>query len=172
MLVVLLGSAAFAIDVTMWHLEQTREQKAADAAALAGAVTFPGDATKSDAAALDVATQNGYAPSSISSFGPNGSCALGPNVTIRICTGPGDQPAQYKVTVLRQVNNLLGGIFGIILGVAVSYLIGTLAGWGFMFSPVTPLVAVLFSLLVGVVFGVWPARQAARLDPIVALRYE
>ena len=78
--------------------------------------------------------------------------------------------AQFLVEAL--VLSVLGGIFGIILGVAVSYLIGTLAGWGFVFSPVTPLVAVLFSLLVGVVFGVWPARQAARLDPIVALRYE
>jgi putative ABC transport system permease protein len=78
--------------------------------------------------------------------------------------------AQFLVEAL--VLSVLGGVFGIILGVAVSYLIGTLAGWGFVFSPVTPMVAVLFSLLVGVVFGVWPARQAARLDPIVALRYE
>jgi putative ABC transport system permease protein len=78
--------------------------------------------------------------------------------------------AQFLVEAL--VLSLLGGLIGIVLGLAVSYLIGTLAGWGFVFSPVTPVVAVLFSLLVGVVFGVWPARQAARLDPIVALRYE
>ena len=43
MLVLLLGMGAFAVDVSYWHYTQTREQRAADAAALAGAVSFPGD---------------------------------------------------------------------------------------------------------------------------------
>ena len=68
--------------------------------------------------------------------------------------------------------SLLGGLIGIVVGLGVSALIGQLAGWGFQFSPSTVAAAVVFSLLVGVVFGVWPARQAARLDPINALRYE
>jgi putative ABC transport system permease protein len=68
--------------------------------------------------------------------------------------------------------SLLGGVIGILLGLAVSALIGQLAGWGLQLSPSTVAAAVVFSLLVGVVFGVWPARQAARLDPITALRYE
>jgi putative ABC transport system permease protein len=68
--------------------------------------------------------------------------------------------------------SLIGGLIGIAFGLAVSALIGRVAGWGFSIDPGTMAIATLFSLVVGVVFGVWPARQAARLDPIAALRYE
>jgi putative ABC transport system permease protein len=78
--------------------------------------------------------------------------------------------AQFLVEALTL--SLLGGLIGIVVGLSVSALIGRIAGWGFAFSPSTIAAAVLFSLAVGVVFGVWPARQAARLDPISALRYE
>jgi len=67
---------------------------------------------------------------------------------------------------------LLGGLIGIVVGLAASAVIGALAGWGFVFNPLTLVAATGFSLVVGVVFGVWPARQAAGLDPIVALRFE
>ena len=78
--------------------------------------------------------------------------------------------AQFLVEALTL--SLLGGLIGIVAGLIVSAGIGQIAGWGFAFNPVTIAAAVLFSLAVGVVFGVWPARQAARLDPISALRYE
>ena len=78
--------------------------------------------------------------------------------------------AQFLVEALTL--SLLGGLIGIAVGLGVSALIGQIAGWGFAFNPSTLVAAVLFSLVVGVVFGVWPARQAARLDPISALRYE
>ena len=68
--------------------------------------------------------------------------------------------------------SLIGGCIGIVVGLAMTALIGAIAGWGFIFSPLTILVALAFSLAVGVIFGVWPARQAARLDPIAALHYE
>jgi putative ABC transport system permease protein len=78
--------------------------------------------------------------------------------------------AQFLIEALTL--SLLGGLIGVVLGLGVSALIGQIAGWGFAFSPVIVAVALLFSLAVGIVFGVWPARQAARLDPISALRWE
>ncbi len=78
--------------------------------------------------------------------------------------------AQFLIEALTL--SLLGGVIGIAIGLTVSAVIARIAGWAFSFSPTTVITAVLFSLAVGVVFGVWPARQAARLDPINALRYE
>ncbi len=70
-----------------------------------------------------------------------------------------------------------GGILGIILGIIVSYLIALgarFAGydWAFIISPLAILLAVSVSILTGIVFGLYPALKAARLDPIDALRYE
>jgi putative ABC transport system permease protein len=78
--------------------------------------------------------------------------------------------AQFLIEALTL--SLLGGVIGVAVGLGVSAAIGRIAGWGFELNPLTIAVALVFSLAVGVVFGVWPARQAARLDPISALRYE
>jgi putative ABC transport system permease protein len=77
---------------------------------------------------------------------------------------------QFLVEAL--VLSVLGGFFGIVVGLIASAVIAAVAGWAFTFNPLVLVVATVFSLLVGVVFGVWPARQAARLDPITALRFE
>ena len=78
--------------------------------------------------------------------------------------------AQFLIEALALSS--IGGAVGIVLGVAVSAVIGAIAGWGLQLSATTIIAAVAFSLLTGVIFGVWPARQAAKLDPIAALRYE
>jgi putative ABC transport system permease protein len=68
--------------------------------------------------------------------------------------------------------SLLGGIMGIVVGLAASLLIAHFAQWSTQVSPLSVLMAFVFSALVGVFFGYYPARKAAYLDPIEALRYE
>jgi putative ABC transport system permease protein len=67
---------------------------------------------------------------------------------------------------------LLGGILGIALGVGMAELLSRTAGWVMNVSPESVLLAFTFSISVGLFFGILPARRAAKLDPIDALRYE
>ncbi|HEV2851976.1 MAG TPA: ABC transporter permease [Thermoanaerobaculia bacterium] len=65
-----------------------------------------------------------------------------------------------------------GGTMGVLLGVGGATALQRLAGWNTAISPEAIVIAFLFSGAVGVFFGLWPARRAASLDPIEALRYE
>ncbi len=65
-----------------------------------------------------------------------------------------------------------GGIFGILLGTGISWIMSSLAGWTTHVSASSIMLATTFSIAVGLIFGLWPARQAAKLNPIEALRYE
>jgi putative ABC transport system permease protein len=67
---------------------------------------------------------------------------------------------------------LAGGVTGILLGSLGALLLSTLMHWNTLISPYAILLAFFFSALVGLFFGIWPAKRAASLDPIQALRYE
>ena len=93
-------------------------------------------------------------------------------IGIRKSIGARSRDILSQFLVESVILSLVGGLVGVVVGVAATYAISTFAEWSVSLDPGTMVVAVGFSVAIGVIFGVWPARQAARLDPISALRHE
>ena len=70
------------------------------------------------------------------------------------------------------VIGIIGGTLGVVLGIGASTVISKIAGWNTVISLWAVVIAVVFSVGIGLFFGIYPARKAALLDPIDALRYE
>ena len=93
-------------------------------------------------------------------------------IGLRMAVGArgGDILAQFLIEAVTL--SLIGGLIGVLLGVGGATLIGELAEWRIELSAAAIMLAVGFAAAIGVFFGFYPARKAARLSPIEALRYE
>jgi putative ABC transport system permease protein len=93
-------------------------------------------------------------------------------IGIRMAIGATEADVQRQFLIEAVVLSLIGGAIGIVFGVGSSLLITNVLGWPVLVSPLAIVIAVVFSAAVGIFFGFYPARKAAGLDPIEALRYE
>ena len=93
-------------------------------------------------------------------------------IGIRIAVGAKRRQIMFQFLVESAVLSLVGGVIGIGVGVAAAKLTTAWAGWPTIISPAFLVLAFVFSATVGIVFGLYPAHKASRLNPIDALRYE
>jgi len=93
-------------------------------------------------------------------------------IGIRLAVGATERELQIQFLSEAIVLSLLGGSLGVLAGVMGAVAVANILRWPVEIRPQAILLAVVFSALVGVFFGFYPARKAARLDPIEALRYE
>ncbi|HEY3581663.1 MAG TPA: ABC transporter permease [Pyrinomonadaceae bacterium] len=93
-------------------------------------------------------------------------------IGIRMAIGARSSAVRSQFLIESIVLSLTGGTIGIILGIALSLAIPAMLGWPTLVSMMAIVGSVLFSVAVGIFFGYYPARKAASLDPIEALRYE
>jgi putative ABC transport system permease protein len=93
-------------------------------------------------------------------------------IGIRMAIGARGSDVLTQFLVESVAISVIGGIIGVLFGLAGSALLGHFTGWNTVTPPEAIVIAVGFSAAVGVFFGFYPARQAAALNPIQALRYE
>ncbi|MDQ1237900.1 MAG: putative transport system permease protein [Thermodesulfobacteriota bacterium] len=93
-------------------------------------------------------------------------------IGIRMAVGGKSSDILVQFLIEAVVLSMSGGLMGMVLGVVGSYVFSKTSGWPAVLSPTAMAVALLFSAIVGVFFGFYPAFKASRLHPIEALRYE
>ena len=93
-------------------------------------------------------------------------------IGIRLAIGAREGDVLRQFLIEAMVLSVMGGLAGVVLGIACSMVAARLLGIPFVFDPLIVGVAIVFAAAIGIAFGYLPARRAARLDPIEALRHE
>ncbi len=93
-------------------------------------------------------------------------------IGLRLAVGARGRDIMTQFLVEAMTLATLGGALGVLLGIAISALVAYLANWDISLSIFSIVIAVSFSAAIGIFFGYYPAKKAAQMQPIVALRYE
>jgi ABC-type antimicrobial peptide transport system permease subunit len=93
-------------------------------------------------------------------------------IGIRKSVGADPFRIQLQFVIEAVVLSTFGGIAGVLAGIGATRLVSSLAGWQTLITASSLIIAFCVALGVGLFFGYYPARRAARMDPIAALRYE
>jgi putative ABC transport system permease protein len=93
-------------------------------------------------------------------------------IGLRLAIGALEREVLLQFLIEAVVLAALGGLIGIVLATVASILLAQLMGVPYLFNPMVNLLSFVFSAGIGVLFGYFPARRAAQLDPIEALRHE
>ena len=93
-------------------------------------------------------------------------------IGLRLAVGARGRDIMMQFLVEAMTLATLGGAVGVLLGVFISWLVAYIANWGISLSPLSIIFAVGFSAAIGIFFGYYPAKKAAQMQPIEALRYE
>jgi putative ABC transport system permease protein len=93
-------------------------------------------------------------------------------IGVRMAVGAKRRHILAQFLIEAMALSLVGGVLGIVFGILGARLTTVVAGWPTIITPESVVVAFLFSLAVGLFFGLYPANKASRLNPIEALRYE
>ena len=93
-------------------------------------------------------------------------------IGIRMAVGARERDIMIQFLIEAVLLSLTGGVIGIAVGILGSKIAASFTGWKTLISPESILISFGFAALIGIFFGIYPARKASKLDPIEALRYE